>query len=314
MVSNSGNEGEFSFIRWIKSQLPADLKKTEMGVGDDAAVLAVGERRIAVTTDIIVEGVDFSLDEASARQIGRKALAVSLSDIAAMGLEANWALLAVNLREDLSMQFAKEVFLGALELARTYSVEICGGDTSSSPDSTCLTSTVIACVETLEPVYRSGARVGDFILVTGELGGSILGKHLDFTPRLREALLLNRDYRINAMMDISDGLSIDLSHLLQASGCGAVIEEDAIPISPAALSSARKRGCSPLECALADGEDFELLFTLDPAEGKRLLKNPPFETRLTHIGRIVERGFQIRSRDGALSPIEPRGYEHFKKT
>ena len=304
-------ESEFSFIRWLSGVLPSTRPETALGVGDDAAVLRVGQELIAVTTDMVVENIDFQVEKATPSQIGRKALAVSLSDAAAMGLKPRWAFLAAGLRRDLPPSFARSMVEGALEIAREFDVELAGGDFSASANVTA-TSTVIAPAAGLKPIPRSGALPGDAILVTGELGGSLLGKHLTFSPRVKEALILNEQFEIHSMIDISDGLALDLSHIAEASGTGAVIEEDAIPISAAAVQSAKIKGVTPLQCALSDGEDFELLFTLSEEESLRLLSRAPFETRLTRIGRIEERDLKILRRDGKLIPLEIKGYEHFK--
>ena len=305
-------KGEFSLIRWIRSQIPEELRKAEKSIGDDASVIRTDGGSVAISTDMIVEGVDFRLDSASPRRIGWKALGVTLSDIAAMGLKPEYALTAVNLPEDQPISFAQELFLGMLDIAKQFGVEIVGGDTSSSPGGLCVVTTALALVKDARPIYRSGGRVGDSILVTGELGGSILGKHLDFVPRIDEGMLLNRNFPIHAMIDISDGLSSDLSHLAEASGLGAVVEEKAIPVSNSARELSSKTGRTPIECALNDGEDFELLFTLSPEDAKRLLSAPPFATKLTPVGRLIPRGFFLEDSAGNLITLERRGYEHFK--
>src|SRR5262249_34083788 len=144
------------------------------------------------------------------------------------------------------------------------------------------------------PVRRSGARPGDWVFVTGPLGGSILGHHLDFTPRVREALALHAAVELHAMCDVSDGLSADLNHILEESPCGAVVVAESVPIPPAGVGLSRTSGKTPLEHALGDGEDFELVFTVAPADGERLLREQPGSgIVLTKIGECVESGLWI---------------------
>jgi thiamine-monophosphate kinase len=165
--------------------------------------------------------------------------------------------------------------------------------------------------EGLLPMTRSGARPGDAIMVTGTLGGSILGKHLSFTPRMKEALYLNKNYRLHSMIDISDGLSLDLGHIMEESNVGAILYEEAIPISEDARRLSRKTGLSPLHHALTDGEDYELLFTLEAREADRLLKKSILDVHITLIGHIrKEKGLFLQSTDGTIRRIRPEGYEH----
>jgi thiamine-monophosphate kinase len=159
-------------------------------------------------------------------------------------------------------------------------------------------------------VLRSGAKVGDWIFVTGPLGGSILGKHLDFTPRVREALELHRHADLDAMIDISDGLAKDLHHICEESHCGALVKAEGIPIAEAARELATRDGRSPLDHALSDGEDFELVFTVSAEDGARLLAEQPISgIRLSHIGSIVAEGYWIEEA-GIRRPLEACGFEH----
>ena len=163
------------------------------------------------------------------------------------------------------------------------------------------------------PLVRSGARPGDAIMVTGAFGGSILGKHFHFTPRVREAMVLHANYRIHAAIDVSDGLAKDLGHMADQSGCGAWIDAAAVPIADAAhqLVRAAREPATAWEHAMSDGEDFELVLALPPEEADRLLRDQPLETPLTRIGHFIDqRGLWITSADGTRQPLEPRGYEH----
>ncbi|MEK7448568.1 MAG: thiamine-phosphate kinase [Planctomycetota bacterium] len=324
---------EFEYIKWIQKQIKRP-KSVLVGSGDDAAVIQLippfppKKRLMLVTTDMIVEGIDFSLPEVNSGQarrkphlsqstsgldIGWKALAVSLSDIAAMGgaTEYLYAVAAVALRPKVSSRFAREVFRGMKKVADRFSVAIVGGDVSAVNGPMSITTTVFGLGRRLRPLTRSGAKVGDAIMVTGQLGGSILGKHLNFTPRLKEAGQLNQKYRINSMIDISDGLLADLNHLLEQSQMGGILFENLIPISSAARQLSRRTKKPPLFHALADGEDFELLFTMPQKEANRLLKSNNLKVLISHIGQICP-GKNIRLVDlaGRLRKIKPKGYEH----
>lgn len=252
---------EFDLITWVQTR--GLSREGDVGIGDDAAVWNLGDRQVLLATDLLMEGTHFTFPEAKPAQAGRKALAVNLSDIAAMGGLPRTALVSLVLPRCRGIEFGKEVMSGLLELAAEFDIAVLGGDTNiwDGP----LVINVAVTGETTEngAILRSGALPGDAIYVTGPLGGSFSGHHLDFTPRVREALKLNELATINAMIDISDGLASDLRHVLKASGVGAILVEDAIPVSAAARAISGEK--SPLEHALGDGEDFELLFTVSEA-------------------------------------------------
>src|SRR3990172_2485483 len=178
----------------------------------------------------------------------------------------------------------------------------------------CINVTMLGRDNGLKPIKRSGAKVGDMILVTGTLGGSLLGKHLRFEPRLKEGLILNKNFTIHAMIDISDGLTADLNHILEESRVGAILYEDRIPVSEAAVKMAKKTGRTPLYHALSDGEDYELLFALSKSEAKKVVKSPLFERgTFSCIGEITRgRGIKMKFLDGKTRRIKPQGYEHLK--
>jgi len=301
--------GEFALIDFIRRQA-ASAPAVRVGIGDDCTVLDLADGPAVLTTDMIVEGVHFE-KPAPLRDVGWKAAAVSFSDVAAMGLRPEALVCAAALPEGFSMQQAQEILLGLNDCCSAFGVALAGGDTTSSRGPLSLCTTAVGCARGLRPLLRSGARRGDAILVTGELGGSILGKHLRFRPRVDEAVALNSTFSIHAMMDISDGLSADLNHILEESKVGAVLEADAIPISAAARELAAKSGKPPLRHALTDGEDFELLFTMDPADARRLIEHPIFDVPVAIVGTITEAGLFI-SEGGRLLPLKPEGYEHFR--
>ena len=211
------------------------------------------------------------------------------------------------------MQLAQALFEGMLPLAEKYNLALAGGDTNSWAGSLVISITLLGKVTRHGPLRRGDAKPGDRILATGAFGGSILGRHFDFQPRVGEALLLNERYELHAGIDVSDGLSIDLYRMAKESGCGAILETDAIAISDNArrLSEDRHDGVSPLDHALGDGEDFELLLAVAPEEAKRILAERPLDIRLTDIGGFVaEPGLWRRDASGTKKPLAPKGWEH----
>jgi len=305
---------ESDFITWLRGQVPPH-PQLRLGPGDDAALLRLADRADAVVTvDLLTEGVDFDLGEVSAARVGRKALAVSLSDLAAMAARPVAMVAAVALPRRGGRQLGADLFSGFLPLAERYGVAIAGGDTNSWDGPLVISVTAIGETTAAGPLLRSGARPGDRIVVTGSFGGSILGRHLDFEPRVNEALLLAERYRLHAGIDCSDGLSLDLSRIAAESGCGAVMETERVPISAAAreLSSRVSDGRSPLDHALSDGEDFELILAVPPEEAERLLRDQPLAPlSLSAIGQfIAEPGLWQSGPDGQRRPLAPQGYEH----
>lgn len=301
--------GEFELIDWIRQRIPKHAQ-VPLGIGDDAALLKfTRDGEALVTVDMLMEGVHFTLDTATPFQIGWKALGVNLSDIAAMGGRAIAAVVSIALPRSRAWDLAQGVQDGIDALAQRFDVCIAGGDTNTWDGPLVISITALGEPLGDGPVRRAGAEPGDWILVTGDLGGSILGKHLDFVPRLAEVKELQARTRLHSMIDISDGLAADLHHILEESHVGARLIADKIPISAAAQSATDGR--SPLEHALGDGEDFELLFTLSPADAKNLLGAPPIATRLTHIGEIVSGSqCELLQADGKLVPLVPRGWRH----
>jgi thiamine-monophosphate kinase len=300
--------GEFAYIDWLRRRTPADARVL-IGPGDDAAALRwPGTAPLLVTTDMLLEGSCFRLADAGPRRVGRKAMAVNLSDIAAMAGKPVAAVVSAGVPRRDGRLLAEELYLGLREVADAFHTAVVGGDTNSWDGPLVLSVTVLGEASPRGPVRRSGARPGDWLLVTGPLGGSIQGKHLDFTPRVREALRLQELADLHAMIDISDGLAADLNHICRESGCGAVLQGSAIPIAPAAQSL--HDGRSPQEHALCDGEDFELLFAVSPAEASRLIQDQPVPgITLYHIGQFVDHGLWLEE-NGHRRQLEPAGYAH----
>jgi thiamine-monophosphate kinase len=299
---------EFQFIDWLRRQTPA-ANRVRVGPGDDAAILswAPGPDCV-VTTDMLLDGSCFRLTEAGPRRVGRKVMAVNLSDLAAMAARPIAAFVSVGLPRQGGLRLAEELYLGSREVADAFETTIAGGDTNSWDGPLVISVTLLGEPTGAGPVLRRGARPGDWLLVTGPLGGSILGKHLDFTPRVREAIQLHGLAELHAMIDISDGLAADLWNICQESQCGAVLDAEHIPISDAARRM--NDGKPALEHALSDGEDFELILAVAAETGRRLIETQPVNgIHLAHIGECVAEGLWLRQ-DGQNMALEPRGYVH----
>jgi len=304
---------EADFVAHLRRRLPAH-PLLRLGLGDDAAVLRLADvAECVLTVDMLMDHVDFELSEVDPRRVGRKALAVNLSDLAAMASRPLAGVVALALPRSGGMELAVQLYEGLLPLAERYDVAIAGGDTNSWDGPLVISVTLLGEVTARGPLQRNGARPGDRILVTGALGGSILGRHLEFEPRVHEALRLAERYELHAGIDVSDGLSLDLSRLAQESGCGAAIRPEAVPVSDDArrLADARGDGASALEHALADGEDFELILAVDPATARQIVAERPLAVPVTEIGRFVDQlGLWQDGGSGRLVPLSPQGYLH----
>jgi len=219
------------------------------------------------------------------------------------------ALVSVGLPRRGGRVLAEELYQGMREVADAFDTPIVGGDTNSWDGPLVVNITVLGEETERGVVRRSGARPGDWLMTTGAFGGSILGKHLDFTPRVREALQLHEAAPLHAMIDVSDGLAADVFHLCEESGCGAVLRAEAVPIADAARMMSDGR--TPLDHALGDGEDFELAFGAAPDDCRRLLEVQPLAgVGLSHIGEFVsEKGLWLQE-GGERRPLQPRGYVH----
>lgn len=287
---------EFRLIDRIR-QLAGEAPGVLIGIGDDAAAVEFESGRPAVvTSDMLLEGVHFEIPPATPRDVGRKSINVNLSDLAAMAALPKYAVVSVCLPRD--RPIGDELMEGIVEAAAEFDVAIIGGDTNAWDGPLIVSVTALGEAHPKGLVTRSGATPGDWICVTGELGGSLAARHLSFTPRVREARFLHEAASLTAMLDVSDGLVADLFHILEESAppeensleeesCGAVLNAEAIPISEAARSLADDR--TPLQRALGDGEDFELLFTLPAKEGQQLLARSDLPVRISRIGEIVAR-------------------------
>jgi thiamine-monophosphate kinase len=309
---------EFDLIARLTKALPTNAQ-TVVGAGDDCAVLDLGapEKLILFKTDAVVEGIHFTR-ETPPEKIGRKALARGLSDIAAMAGTPTAALVTIALPKNFDVEFVAKIYDGLNALAEKCGAAVVGGETTTNPERILISIALLGTVPRGKQVLRSGAKIGDAIFVTGELGGSLADKHLDFEPRLAEARWLAEHFHVHAMLDLSDGLAGDLRHILNASQVGAELLKSAVPISSAAKLAARESSSAKpaFAAALTDGEDFELLFTVASKDAVKLLdawKKKFPKLKLSCIGKIVAGdGILIRDKHGSHRFNAP-GYVHFAK-
>lgn len=312
---------ELEFIRWLREHVPDD-PRAKLGLRDDAALLSLPpDANLVVTTDLLTDGVDFQAATDDPRRIGRQALAANLSDLAAMAAQPQAAFISLALPRAgaaglSTLELAIRLYEGLLPLAREFNVAIAGGDTNTFDGPLVISVTATGTPTSRGPLSRSGGQIGDWLLVTGELGGSLLGHMFDFTPRVREALVLHERYELHAGIDISDGLAIDASRLAAESRCGAVIDLGSVPISTAAKNLAARENAADiaaaaLQHALGDGQDFELLLAANPAVANKILDDHPLPCRLTHIGELsVEPGLWQKSQDANHRPLPITGWQH----
>lgn len=271
------------------------------GIGDDCAVLKYSRDKYQLLTcDMLVEGVDFKPQE-DPYLVGRKSLAVSLSDIAACAGYPHCALVSLGLPRNKPVKWVEDFFRGIIDLAREFKVNIVGGDLSRAPK-VCINTTLEGFVEKKNLILRNGAETEDIIFVSGRLGGSISGRHLRFTPRIKEARFLAQRFKPTAMIDITDGLLQDLSHILIESNAGALLYEEMIPLS---------REAGSVKDAFYGGEDFELLWTLKPSQAEKLEKSGA--KGFTAIGRITAKsgGLKVIGRNNKKYKPLIKGFSHF---
>jgi thiamine-monophosphate kinase len=302
--------GERALIEAIRRLAGTPGGPVRVAIGDDAAVLDLPHREgLIITTDALLDGVHFDTRAHALELIGRKSLACSLSDVAAMACLPIAAVVAVALPDDMSLDDAQRIHTGIKKLADEFGCALIGGDVTSWPHPLAITVTVLGqSPPGRPPVLRSGARIGDRIYLTGPVGGSLLGRHMTFTPRIELADRLAQSAELHAMIDVSDGVATDLQHVCDESHVGAEIDKSAFEkmIHPDAIDASKQSGRPPLDHALQDGEDFELLI----ATSHQLEALPGCE-QVRAIGRITKTGLCLVQPDGTRTPLEPRGYEHF---
>ena len=308
-----------------------------VGIGDDAAVLERGSGELVFTTDLLVEGIHFERGSSSARDLGAKAVTVNVSDVAAMGASPRYAIAAVAVPEDVEAAWVIELTGGMREACAEYALALVGGDTNRA-EVIVLSVAIIGEVAPGRAVRRSNARPGERIVVTGTLGAAAGGLAISKAPadeaasalsepwgrelsealarpiaRVGEAQILARA-GATAMIDLSDGLAIDLSRLCRASGVGARLALEAVPIADALDRGAGALGVDPLELALSGGEDYELVATIPGGSVERARADlfESFGTRLSDIGEVVDGSGVVAVRaGGSESPLEPAGWDHF---
>ncbi|MGB0715744.1 MAG: thiamine-phosphate kinase, partial [Phycisphaerae bacterium] len=291
-MTGSEPRQESAFVEWLTA-LPSTSTCQSLGIGDDMAVIETRGTTVLLSSDMLLDGVHFESAKHSGASIGRKAIACSLSDCAAMAAIPRAVTVSIAYQHGTDLEFLKQIMLGASAMASAYDCALSGGDTTSWDQRLAIDVTIMA--EPVDPsliVKRSNAQEGDAIFVTGKLGGSLMGRHMSFEPRVQEGQSLARHLQRNlhAMMDITDGLSLDLHRMCRASSVGAVLFESGVDavISDAAREMSLADGRSPLSHALSDGEDFELLFTV-PQDCSL-----PEQIDALKVGEIIESGFFLQ--------------------
>jgi thiamine-monophosphate kinase len=332
--------GEFGLIEKLTSNYQTNHASTLKGIGDDAAVLDYSGFQTVVSTDLLVEGIHFDLMYAPLKHLGYKAVVVNLSDIYAMNAIPKQITVSLAISNRFSVEALEELYAGIYLACEKYDIDVIGGDTTSSPRGLVISITAIGQAKKDKIVYRNGAKVGDLVCVTGDLGAAYLGLQLlerekqlylndnSLRPDLEsQTYLVGRqlkpearrdmietfakvDLLPTAMMDISDGLASELHHICRQSGVGVFIEEEGVPIHPEAQEMALKFKLDPITCALSGGEDYELLFTINPADVSKI----QFLPDIYIAGEIVPAGdgITLHTKGGNVHPIVAQGWQHFK--
>lgn len=326
---------ESQFIKQIR-QMFHNNSNTEKGIGDDCAVIPFSDKEVyLITTDALVEEVHFTLKTTSFKTLGRKSIAVNLSDIAAMGGNPKYIFISISIPKNVSEYDIIDFYDGVKEISSEYNISLLGGDTTSSLNHMFISVTAIGVCKSDKILYRSGAQPGNFIYVTGTLGDSSVGlsllsvehhsistssdsiirqrlieKHLLPTPRVKEMNYLNSHYKIHSAIDISDGLSTDLSHIIGESNVGAEIEWNKIPISKELKKTIQKENIE--SHVLHGGEEYEILFTSpDNINVNEFYKRT--NTRLSRVGKITTSQDVYLLRDSERKLLLPQGFDHFMK-
>jgi thiamine-monophosphate kinase len=324
--------GEFGLVTRIRKWMTASDPALVQGIGDDVAVMERGGKALLATTDILIEDIHFDRSWMDPYRLGKKSLAVNLSDIAAMGGIPKYFLISLGLPKNLPFSFISWFYRGIREGAKRYRVNLVGGDTSLS-EKMIINICLLGEGKTKDLVFRSGASVGDELFVSGTLGDSALGlkilqkkglrgkprrlieKHLSPCPRLQLGQAIAQHRCATAMIDVSDGLLSDTHHLLEESGVGAMIWEGRIPLSRSYLENIHVYSKDPYAIALSGGEDYELLFTASPEKREKISSlSRSFKIPITCIGKILPRKKKLRivRKDGKTYSPSRLGFDHFR--
>ena len=335
--------GEFGLIKRLTKNITLDKERVIMGVGDDVAVVKTkAEEYLLLTCDILIEGTHFTKETITPCQLGKKVVAINVSDIAAKGGIPKQALISIGLPKDTKVVYVEQIYRGIKEQSKKFNIDIVGGNTALSKDKIFIDLFLVGEIKPDLLLLRSGAKPDDKILVTGNLGDSSAGlkiienqdlkledikfekkyktklkqAHLSPNPRVLESRIIAKSNFANSMMDISDGLSSDLAKICEASNVGAIIWEEKIPVSKETLAFAKSIGKSPFNFALHGGEDYELLFTIPKENVEIIIKKIQRETKtkVTEIGEIKDRKFGIKivKTNGEMTPLNTYGWNHFK--
>jgi len=338
--TNLNELGEFGLIEYLTKQVELTQKSSVKGIGDDAAVLDFSNYKTLISTDLLLENVHFDLRYVPLKHLGYKAIQVNLSDIYAMNGMASQVTISIGLSSKFPLEAVEEIYEGALIACKKYGVDLIGGDTSASTQGLVISVTSIGYAETDKIAYRSAAKEGDLICVSGDLGGAYVG--LQLLEREKQIFLENpniqpdlegKDYIVerqlkpearkdivellaaleiqpHAMIDVSDGLASEILHICKASNVGCKLYEKKIPIDPMTYETAREFGLDPTVCALSGGEDYELLFTIPQADYDKVKG----QLDISVIGHITEAsaGYQMISKSGNVHDIKAQGWNAFK--
>lgn len=333
------NIGEFGLIKKVTKDITVDKSTVVVGVGDDVAVIKTKSEKYALLTcDVLIEGTHFKRETITPFQLGRKAIAINVSDIAAKGGIPNQALISIGLTKDTKVEYVEEIYRGIKKAAKQFNIDIVGGNTALSRYKIFVDIFLIGEIKPEFLLLRSGAKSGDKILVTGDLGDSSAGleiiedpdlefnekfkiklkqAHLSPNPRLLEGRIIAKNKLANSMMDISDGLSGDLAKICEESNVGTLIWEEKIPMSKETFAFAKSIGKNPLDFAIHGGEDYELLLTALPENVDTIIGKveKKTETKVTEIGEIKDKEFciKIAKTDGKVAPLNIYGWDHFRK-
>jgi thiamine-monophosphate kinase len=333
--------GEFGLIEQIRKNAPSGGNHTLLGIGDDAAILDSKGLKTVVSTDCLVEGTHFDLSYVPLKHLGYKAVVVNLSDIFAMNARPAQILVSLAISSKYSLEAVDELYAGIFAACEAYGVDLVGGDTSSTPSGMVISVTAIGYAEKERITLRGGAHVNDIICVTGDLGSAYAGLQLltrekqifqenpgvqpelsgfeyilqrQLRPEARKELvdiLRDREVKPTSMIDVSDGLASELNHICQASGCGARIFDEHIPIDPQTILLLEEMKINPTLAALNGGEDYELLFTVAPGDYEKIKD----VNGISFIGHMTDlsNGVKLQTRDGLQHDLESKGWNAFGK-